>query len=301
MKSARTDYHVHPGYSIDASPLKMKDYCHRAVELGLVEICFTTHFEFDPVRREIDNFVILDGKKYSAHDLIWLDAYFKEIEDVQREFKDTGLKVKAGIEIGYDIGLERDIEKVVKNYPFDFVLGAIHCLDHIAISSMKESPRYYASRSLADVREDYFTTLREAVNTGFFDCIAHVDLYRRYGIKHYGREILTIHRGVIEPVLEEMARRNMGLEINTSSLRRGIKEFHPSREIVSLAVEAGVKVFTVGSDAHSLEDLGDHIDGALALLEEFGLYNHVFTRRQAVPCLQSAGGDAGGEAAGTAC
>ncbi|MBO8127649.1 MAG: histidinol-phosphatase [Peptococcaceae bacterium] len=294
MKSVRTDYHVHPGYSIDASPVEIRDYCRRAVELGLREICFTTHFEFDPVRRDIDNFVILDGKRHPAHDLMWLEAYFKEIEDAQREFKDTGLKVKAGIEVGYDIGLEREIERVLKDYPFDFVLGAIHCLDHIAISSMMESPQYFASRSPAEVREDYFTTLREAVNTGFFDCIAHLDLYKRYGIKHYGSEILTVHRGVIEPILKEMARRNMGLEINTSSLRRGVKEFHPSREIISLAVEAGVTIFTVGSDAHSPEDLGDHIDEALALLEEFGLCNHVFTKRRAVPCVESAGSGTGG-------
>lgn len=280
----KTDYHVHPDFSIDASPVKIRDYCCRAVEIGLAEICFTTHYECDPVRREIDNFVVLNGRKHPVHDEAWVEAYLREIEDARREFEASGLKVKAGIEVGYEVGLERDIEKIVNGYPFDFVLGAIHCLKHIAISSMKESPGYYASRSLAEVRDDYFTTLREAVNTGLFDCMAHVDLYRRYGIRHFGQGILSIHRGIIEPILEEMARRGMGLEINTSSLRRGVREFHPSREIISLAVEAGVRVFTVGSDAHSLEELGDHIDEALALLEEFGLHNHTYTKRKAVDC-----------------
>jgi len=283
LQSARTDYHVHPNYSIDAFPVKIKDYCRRAVELGLVEICFTTHLELDPTRRHIDNFVIYKGKRHPVKDFSWLDGYFREIEDARREFWGVGLEVKAGIEVGYDLGLEKEIEKVLKAYPFDFVLGAIHCLDHIAISSMKESPRYFSCRTLAEVRDEYFKTLRAAVQTGFFDCLAHVDLYRRYGIRHYGTDILTIHRGAIEPILEEMARRGTGLEINTSSLRRGIEEFHPSREIISLAVEAGVKIFTVGSDAHCLEDLGDHIDEALALLEEFGLNNWAFTKRRAYP------------------
>ena len=75
----------------------------------------------------------------------------------------------------------------------------------------------------------------------------------------------------------------MALEINTSSLSRGLKEFHPSREIVALAVKAGIKIFTVGSDAHKLEELGRHIDAALALLKEFNLNPHVFTRHQAAP------------------
>ena len=283
MKLARTDYHIHPDYSIDASPVRVKDYCYRALELGLTEICFTTHLELDPVRRDIDNFAVLNGERISVYNYAWLDKYFVEITQAREEFRGDGLQVKAGIEVGYCQGCEKDIEKIIGSYPFDFVLGAIHCLDHIAISSMKESPRYFQLRSLSQVRKEYFSTLREAVVTGLFDALAHVDLYRRYGFRHFGPEILTIHRGAIEPIFKEMVRRGMGLEINTSSLRRGLQEFHPTREIVALAAKAGVEIFTIGSDAHSLEQVGDHLDEAQALLEEFNLVNHVFNRRRATP------------------
>jgi len=50
-----------------------------------------------------------------------------------------------------------------------------------------------------------------------------------------------------------------------------------------LAVKSGIKMVTVGSDAHSLEDLGGYIDEALVILKEHKLHNHVFTRRQASP------------------
>jgi len=210
MKSVKTDYHVHPDYSIDASPVQIRDYCQKALELSLAEICFTTHIELDPVRREKDNFVIMNGKKISVLHPAWLDSYFEEISRVQKEFKHTNLKIKAGLEIGYCPGCEKDIEKIVNNYPFDFILGAIHCLNHIAISSMKESPSYFKNKNLTALRTDYFTILYEAVTTGFFDSIAHIDLYRRYGLKYYGPEILTVHRGAIEPIFREMARRKMG-------------------------------------------------------------------------------------------
>ncbi|MGI6317598.1 MAG: histidinol-phosphatase [Dethiobacteria bacterium] len=282
MKAARTDYHIHPNYSIDASPVSIKEYCYKAIELGLVDICFTTHLELDPVRKEIDNYAVLNGEKVSVYNYAWLDNYFYEITRAQKEFRADGLKVKAGIEIGYCRGTEKDIEKIIDNYPFDFVLGAIHCIDHIAISSKKESPQYFQSRSLSQVRADYFSILREMVESGLFDSIAHIDLYRRYGISQFGSKILTIHRGAIEPIFMEMARRGMGLEINTSSLRRGLKEFHPSREIVALAAKSGVKIFTIGSDAHSLEQLGEYIDEAHALLEEYNLVNHVYSRRRAI-------------------
>ena len=284
MKYARTDYHVHPDYSIDASPVRVRDYCLKALELNLAEICFTTHMEMDPALRGNDDLVFFKGGKVSAFNHARLDSYFKEIDRAQQELLQTGLKVKAGIEVGYCRGCEKYVEKIVNDYPLDFVLGAIHCLDHIAISSMKESPHYFQNRSLAELRREYFAVLEEMAAAGLFDCIAHVDLYLRYGLKHYGPDILTIHRGAIEPIFTEMARRGVGLEINTSSRRRGLEEFHPAREILPLAARAGIKTFTVGSDAHSLDELGDGIDEALALLKQLNLRNHVFTRRQAAPC-----------------
>jgi len=283
LKKARTDYHIHPDYSIDAYPARIKDYCYRALELGLTEICFTTHLELDPMRKEIENFVVLNGEKVPVYNQAWVDQYFAEIERAQKEFRRDGLQVKAGIEVGYCRGCERDIENIIDNHPFDYVLGSIHCLNHISISSMKDSAHYFGSRTLSQVRAEYFSTLREAVVTGLFDAIAHVDLYRRYGFRQFGPEILTIHRGAIEPIFREMARREMGLEINTSSRRRGLEEFHPSREIIALAARSGVKIFTIGSDAHSLEQLGDYLDEAQALLEEFNLVNHIFSRRLAIP------------------
>lgn len=298
MKSSKIDYHIHPNYSLDASPTPIRDYCCQALELGLAEICFTTHVELDPVRREMDNFVVVKGQQISVLNPSWLDSYFSEITRAQREFKDTNLNIKAGIEVGYCPGTEKDIEKIVANYPFDYVLGAIHCLDHVAISSSKESPHYFRQKSLTEMAQDYFGTLREAVATELFDCIAHVDLYRRYGTKFYGAEILTVHREFIEPVFKEMARRGMGLEINTSSRRRGIKEFHPSEEIVALAAKAGIKVFTVGSDAHSLDQLGEHIEEALHQLAKFDLCCHVFTRRRATPLSKAVGAGDGQYKAG---
>jgi len=283
MESVKTDYHIHPDYSIDASAVQIKEYCYRALELGLAEICFTTHVELDPVRREKDNFVMVKGEKVSVFNRVWLDSYFNEIGQAQDLFKGSNLKVKAGVEVGYLPGSEKDIEEILNNYPFDFVLGAIHCLDHIAISSMKESPRYFKPRNLAQVRQDYFETLQEAVATGLFDCIAHLDLYVRYGSRYFGSEILNLHEGVIEPIFKEMAQRGMGLEINTSSRRRGLKEFHPSKEIVAQAAKSGINIFTVGSDAHSLDELGEYLGEAMAILREFNLTNHIFTQRQAVP------------------
>lgn len=275
----RLDYHIHPGYSIDAEDVPIMTYCRQALCLGLQEICFTTHLEVDPVRRQKDWFVRLRGKLHPMDDTAWLDHYFREIEEARRQLRGRGLAIKAGLEVGYQPGCEKGIEKILNAYPFDFVLGSIHCLQHQSISSWQESRSYFSSHTMEEVCRAYFSTLLEAVRTNLFDCIAHVDLYRRHGESFWGAAAAKAHEGNIEPVLEEMARRQIGLEVNTSSLRRGLGDFHPSEGILKLARKYGVKIFTVGSDAHRLEDLGSFTGEAALKLKEMGLALHGFTAR----------------------
>ncbi|HAG08306.1 MAG TPA: histidinol phosphate phosphatase [Desulfotomaculum sp.] len=273
------DYHIHPGYSVDAEDISLFTYCYQSLQLGLKEICFTPHLEVDPARRHLDWFVRVDGCRYPMEHAYWLDKYFLELDQVKQQFKTSPLKIKAGIEVGFEKGYEKEIEKILANYPFDFVLGAVHCLEHRAISSVNECEEYFVSRSLTHVIKEYFTTLELAVKTGLFDCMAHLDLYRRFGVKIFGPQILGAHNGLIEPVLAEMAKRRIGLELNTSGIRRGLTEFHPGRDILLLARESGINIFTIGSDAHQLKDLGDRVPQAAALVSQLKLPVHIFTAR----------------------
>lgn len=284
----KLDYHIHPGFSIDAADCGMSEYCRRALEIGLSEICFTTHLEMDPVRRHLDWFVRLGGVVSPMEDPSWLDEYFAEIHQVRNDFAITGLKIKAGLEVGFDRGLERNIEKFIDGFPFDYILGSVHCLDHQAISSLRESKLYFPGKSVEDVAGDYYSTVFDAVVSGLFDCIGHLDLYCRYGTNFLGPQVRDVFSDHVDPVFEQMVKRNIGLEVNTSAMRRGLPEFHPGGRLLEKAGNSGVKIFTVGSDAHRPEDLGYRIEEALELLESLGLTVHVFTRRKPSPCQNDA-------------
>lgn len=264
------DYHVHPGYSIDAQDATIQEYCRKALSIGLDAICFTPHLEVDPVRRHLDWFVRVNGTRQPMDEFQWLNRYFEDIENARDTFGPQGLTIKAGIEVGFDRGLEKRIEHVLDSYPFDFILGSVHCIEHQAISSWRESREYFPGRDMYQVVKEYFLTLSEAVGSELFHCMGHLDLYCRYGINYYGQAIMSAHRGLVEPILAKMAKRGIGLEVNTSSIRRGLHQFHPSREILEQAVKAGVTVFTVGSDAHKPEDLGFKTQEAINLLAELG-------------------------------
>ncbi|MDD4239262.1 MAG: histidinol-phosphatase [Desulfotomaculaceae bacterium] len=276
------DYHVHPGYSIDAEPSGIDEYCTKAAAIGITEVCFTTHLEVDPQRKHLDWFVRVDQRIVPMDDLVWLDVYFRDIENARRKWSARGLKIKAGLEVGYELGLEKVIERVVRGYPFDFVMGSVHCLDHLAISSYKESNLYFPGRQLKAVVGEYFRVLSEAVSSNLFDCIGHLDLYRRHGCRYWGADILHAHEEFAEPLLKSIAARGMSLEVNTSGLRRGLNDFHPSRDIIEMAVNLGVRLFTVGSDAHRLADLGHGLESALELLTGYGIGPVSYLLRQPV-------------------
>jgi len=262
------DYHVHPGYSKDASG-SIREYSERAVEIGLEEICFTPHLDIDPERAQLDDWIRVGGKVVSMRSN-WLTLYLNEVEELRDEFESKGLRLRIGIEIDYAPDIEDELKEIIYQHPFDYVLGAVHCLDHIAISSGAESALYFRGKSLDEVLIHYFSSLSQAVSSGLFDCIAHFDGYRKYGLHHFGAEILSPPRDLVEPVLRLMMVEEVGLEINTSAFRHGQEEPYPGKVILTWAKEIGVPVLACGSDCHSVKDLGEKLDEAQRILKELG-------------------------------
>jgi len=258
---------VHCCYSADAEG-SIEEYCLKAIEKGILEICFTPHYEADPVRRSIDGFVRVGGKLVPVTGS-WLDSYFKEIEHARKRFG-SRLIIKAGIEMDHIPGMEKDLHEVVSSYPFDFVLGAVHSIDHTAISSETESFIYFSKHSASELLEDYYSILEEAVTSGIYNAVAHLDIYKRFGLKYYSREELERVPKRAQRVIKEAVRRGIAFEINTSGYRQGPWEPFPGRKLLEYCVDQGAKLFTVGSDAHRTEDVGRDILKALELLGEIG-------------------------------
>jgi histidinol-phosphatase (PHP family) len=261
-----SDYHVHPDYSLDATGT-IDQYCQRALELGLKDICFTTHYDTDPERKDEDPFMRIEGKIVPLSE----ENVKKYIADVRRAneiYKPLGSSVKAGLEVDYAPHIEEKLRKDLALFDLDYILGAVHCLDHIAISASKEAGSYFKRKSLKELCQEYYRVLGKAVESGLFDAIAHLDIYRKYGQAFYGEKILTAHRGLVEPVLELMVENDVGMEINTGLLRKGHKEFSPGLEILNLALKMNVKITAFGSDAHTVKHLGKDIKKAYLVVEK---------------------------------
>jgi histidinol-phosphatase (PHP family) len=260
-----SDYHVHPDYSLDATGT-IDQYCQKALKLCLKEICFTTHYDTDPARKDEDPFMRIDGKIVPANEQN-VKRYIEEVRRANEIYRPMGLSVKAGLEVDYAPHIEKKLRKNLATFDLDYILGAVHCLDHIAITASKEAESYFRTKSLKELCQEYYRVLSKAVKSDLFDAIAHLDIYRKYGQAFYGEKILTAHRGLVEPVLKLMAENDVGLEINTGLLRKGHKEFSPGLEILNLALKMNVKIIAFGSDAHKVSHLGKDIKEAYLLVK----------------------------------
>ncbi|MGB8657907.1 MAG: histidinol-phosphatase [Candidatus Zixiibacteriota bacterium] len=259
------DWHVHPDYSLDAEG-SIDQYCQKALELGLKEICFVTHYDSDPFRKDDDPFMRIDGKIVPLSKES-VETYLDDVRRAQKKFSPEGLSVKAGLEIDYSPHIEDKLRQDLSFLDLDYLLGAVHCLDHVAISASNEAERYFERKNLEEMVEEYYGSLMHAVESGLFDAMAHLDIYKKYGLRFYGGRILTAHHGLVEPVLKLMAKSDVGMEINTGVLRKGHDEFCPGREILEMVLEAGVSIAAFGSDAHAIEDLGKGIEEAYVMVE----------------------------------
>jgi len=262
------DYHIHPGYSLDATG-SIEAFCQEALKRGLKEICFTTHFDTDPRRKKIDPFMIVDGRQVPLEE--GLPKYFREVKETQRRYEEMGLLVRLGLEVDYAPHFEEELRETLSGIEVDFLLGSIHCLEGVAFTDRREYERCFQRKSVREMSRRYFENLAALVKSNLFDCVAHLDGYKKYGFTYYGEKIFTAHRDYIEPVLELMSSHDLGMEVSTGALRRGFEDFYPSREILGLIKEYGVKVAVLGSDAHHPEEVGYEIKRAVDSLAHLGL------------------------------
>ncbi|TFG31410.1 histidinol-phosphatase HisJ family protein [Candidatus Thorarchaeota archaeon] len=274
------DYHIHPNYSIDAEGT-IEEFCEVALSKGLREIAFTTHLDTD--NKGDDCFVNVKGKKVSTRSSLWLEDYEASIRSADEKYKDLGLRVRFGVEVDYISEIDGALPENFYSTEFDIILGSMHLIDHIAISATGRAEAAFKNYSMEELGRKYYTLLIEAVESGLFDIVAHIDLYRRFGQEFYGDGIREVWKLHISDLANAMRRFNVGFEINTSPLRRGQEQPMPEAAIINELHDQGVSIVTVGSDAHQPQDVGADITTAFLLLKEAGFSNiSVFERRKAV-------------------
>jgi histidinol-phosphatase (PHP family) len=246
------DYHIHTSLCKHAYG-SMEEYIHMALKNGIEEICFTDHI---PLPHKFDA-----GHRMDLSDI---DTYLNDVEKCRQLFPE--IKIFTGIEADYLEGYEEFLEGFLKQYSFDLVIMAIHFL--------KDWPEEFwvfnydfPDKPIQDIYSDYFNAMKKGIETGFYQVVGHFDL-----IKRAGHPIMATNKTDVENIFQEILKRSMAIEINTSGLRKSINQTFPSMDIIELAVKRGVPV-TLGSDAHKPDQVGFYFR---EILEKISSYENLY-------------------------
>ncbi|MFP4037975.1 MAG: histidinol-phosphatase HisJ family protein [Desulfobacteraceae bacterium] len=252
------DYHLHTPLCKHASGTPAL-YFEAAVRMGVPEICFTDHCPYpdgyDPAHRmTMDQF----------------PTYRRDIEQLQGR---PGPEVLFGIEADYYPGCEDFLEEWLPAQGFDLVIGSVHYIAGWGFDN-PEDRHLWDSVDVYRTWEAYFELVGKLADTGLFDVVGHLDLLKKFNYRPQEDKLTSM----AAKALDRVAKTGMGLEINTSGLRKPVGEIYPSLSLLALAAERGIPV-CFGSDAHRPSEVGAGFDAALDLARKAG-YTHYFRIRR---------------------
>lgn len=249
-----SDMHIHTKFSCD-SEASMEGYCKKAIEDNIKYICFTDHVDFN--------------KNDYGFDYYKADKFFEEFKRVQEEYGDK-IQLLSGIEFSEPHLYTAELEKLSK-YPYDFIIGSVHWVGDMF--PCEETRRKYPAKSFYQL---YWEEVLKAVDCGGFDCLGHIDFPKRY----YGE--VVYEESLLNEIFSRMKKNNIVLEINTSSLRKGLTTSLPDLDVLRLYKDKGGEYVTVGSDAHIVEDLGADNSYAKNLIKQTLLSEVIFKQHKLI-------------------
>lgn len=259
--SPTVDYHMHTplcGHAIG----EPYEYAETAIKNGLEEIGFSDHA---PMVHYEDPKVTMNIKQ--------LPTYYKMMEDVRKRCQGK-LRVKIGIEADFIPGYEQKTKALLDDYPYDYVIGSVHFIKNWGFDD-PDTRETWDQIDVNRVYRDYYDLLRQSAQSGLFDIMGHVDLVKKFG--HRASEDMTEE---VKKTAEVFKKCGVAVEINTSGLRKPVKEMYPATWILKIYCSEGVPL-TFGSDAHDPKDVGRDFSLALKAAKEAGYKEYlVFKERK---------------------
>ncbi len=247
IQNPASDHHVHTKLCGHATG-EMEQYVQTAIEKKLKKINFLEHME----------------EEISWKTRIWLqesdfDKYFAEGIRLRSIYKGQ-IEIGLGVECGYNPDATETLLKRLAQRQWDEIGISCHFLkieglnEHLNLFTRNEE-NIAICRSIGtdSLLTSYFHNLTEAVQILPGTIVCHLD----GPLRHLPElQLRDSHYMQIDSLLQEIAKKNITLEINTSGLRIRGEQF-PARRILAMAQGYDITMH-LGSDAHKPEDVGSN-------------------------------------------
>lgn len=257
----KIDYHMHTHFSADseASP---REHILAAINKGLDEICFTDHKDFH--------------YPYCPFDLD-ADRYFHELKQLQKEFANQ-IKIKIGLEMGLDVEFYDEINAFVNAHDYDYVIGSIHVIHQ---SEFYDPADFFKGKTKEETHQEFFENTLECVQKfDCFNCLGHLDYICRYGPYVDKQVNHQRYQSIIDDIFQTLIQKGKGIEVNTSGYKDRKTCGFPTFEQVERYYQMGGRIITVGTDSHTSDRVGEHVEDVLKEYQRIGFDDvSTFTKR----------------------
>jgi len=243
----------------------------QAASEGLLGIAVTDHFPYPYRGPETVDW------KVSRERLIQL------LERLERlRANEDQLVILKGLEVEFTEPLG-SLERALRGLDVDFVLGSVHVLGRWIVdwseAEFLRAKEFFGSLKKAILR--YFEAAAELSESGLVDCLAHMDLVKKYnrGQRHFN-QTSSWYVDAAEDCLERIAKAGVAVELNTGGLGMPVGEMYPARWLLRRAAELGIGV-TVGTDLHKGEEgVTAGLDQAELALREAGYQSYLIFKNR---------------------
>ena len=255
------DFHMHSRVSFDSKedPAKMVEAAEKA---GLLEMCFTDHYDFNDAFPE-------------KRDIFTLEDYNKEYAHLNSD----KVKIRRGVEAGLTHWNMSKIDEFDRVFKPDFIIGSVH----YAGGFDPYCEEYWVQNGLDTAFEKYLLQSLECVKAhDNFDVLGHINYVCKSAHNPTKKPLYySQYADICDEIMKTVADKGIGLEINTSGVDR-VGDFLPSLDYIKRFKELGGEIITVGSDAHDSSRVGQYVNDAILIAKEVFGYVCTFENRKPI-------------------
>jgi histidinol-phosphatase (PHP family) len=241
----KVNYHIHTTGS--DGKLNPEDWIKIAIKKKFAILGITDHYHFPIGFRDWGN------EFYS-------DEHYKELNKLKKKYKDK-IRIFVNVEFDWLKDYKRWIKKEAMKRRYDLRFISVHFLkigkEHIPLDHSEQTFQKLIKDSggIKKLVKKYYLSLREAIKTGCFDVVGHLDIIKIWNKnKKYFSEKKSWYKREIQKTLKLIKKKNMKIDLNTAGFRKPCAEQYPSRDILEEAKKMKIP-FLIGTDAHKTEEL----------------------------------------------
>lgn len=266
-KNFQIDTHIHSEYSHD-SVCPVSEIYQAAREKGMDAVCITDHCDLYPDHQTQE---IVDYRT----------QVFRGIAETIKDY--TDVKILIGVELGGGFIRPELARQVIDSQPYDMVIGSVHGIMFRGerMSTSKFDFGSVDETTMLEYLDGYMDAAVYIAEKLDVDVLAHLTYVFRYINGKYKKNVdWRVQEEKIRRVLQALIARKIALEINTSCVGSFYDEWLPAKEIVDLYIEMGGHLFTLGSDAHKSEKIGNGFQQVKTYLRKKGICQLVYYKNR---------------------